>query len=695
VDNTTRGEAVIPDHGRMHHTGHYAWPLAAFQNGGYYIGVKNWKDTTGTMHDIKLTGAPPVDINESQVTMPVRNSETGNYIDRYYAHKPPSIKVDGMQLQHPKLNGDHYNAADKIPGDADVMVVSQINTDMGLKITQRAIAYDEKNYDEFAIFDYTIKNTGNVDTDDKIEKPNQTLKDLYYLRGARLDVWNSEYWYSGRGEFKEDSLRIRYAYPGRRNTEGKDWTGDSPNNLAEGHYEGWLRNVHSVGTSILHASKSADQPNVDDKSQPAMTATECADLLWLRNDPLGFGQTSTEKNYRVMSEGFEWRPASTPREINQQTISKFYSGKTVRKPNEHHVRMEDEGKAHKVKFVKGGFEWQTWGASYFWSAGPYNLEPGEEIRITFANGYGTLDPLKIWDVAGSWMEGNCEPPKEYQGDWPDNPEAAMPPPYDASPSLYNEEKNSWAKDAWVFTSIDSLLENMKYANEVEENDFELTEDEESPPAPNIEVNGLPDKVEVKWSPQEGTNASSYKVYRTTTSIYEGYIRGSRTEKHGNWKAIAEVSGDKRKYEDDNVSRGVAVYYYVAAVDEQGNESGKWRNVTTQPTTLKRETNSDLSKIRIVPNPYNIAAEDVQYPGQQDKLMFLNLPGECTIKIFSEAGDLVETINHDDGTGDEAWGDQPNNFMTSQSGQKIVSGIYIAYFETPDGKSTYKKFVIVR
>ncbi|GBD94017.1 hypothetical protein BMS3Abin05_01613 [bacterium BMS3Abin05] len=70
-------------------------------------------------------------------------------------------------------------------------------------------------------------------------------------------------------------------------------------------------------------------------------------------------------------------------------------------------------------------------------------------------------------------------------------------------------------------------------------------------------------------------------------------------------------------------------------------------------------------------------------------MFLNLPPVCTIKIFSERGDLIDTINHTNTSGDEAW----NSITTYR--QVVVSGIYIAVFTTPDGKKAIRKFVIIR
>ena len=118
-------------------------------------------------------------------------------------------------------------------------------------------------------------------------------------------------------------------------------------------------------------------------------------------------------------------------------------------------------------------------------------------------------------------------------------------------------------------------------------------------------------------------------------------------------------------------------------------SSKYYTMTTDAAYLRRPAGESLSDIRIVPNPFYIKAEKIQFLGEPDKIMFYNIPGQCTIKIFTERGDLIKTIEHTDGSGDEAW-----NSITG-SRQVIVSGIYIAHIETPQGKSINKKFIIIR
>jgi hypothetical protein len=107
--------------------------------------------------------------------------------------------------------------------------------------------------------------------------------------------------------------------------------------------------------------------------------------------------------------------------------------------------------------------------------------------------------------------------------------------------------------------------------------------------------------------------------------------------------------------------------------------------------------TDLSQIRVVPNPCHLGAQEgIQYTGAPDKINFVNLPEICTIKIYNFNGDLLNVIEHTNGSGDEAWQDITRKYyLTTSSQQDVVSGVYIAYIETPNGESTTVKFIIVR
>ncbi len=96
-------------------------------------------------------------------------------------------------------------------------------------------------------------------------------------------------------------------------------------------------------------------------------------------------------------------------------------------------------------------------------------------------------------------------------------------------------------------------------------------------------------------------------------------------------------------------------------------------------------------IRVVPNPYNISAENnvLRYPGEPNQIAFLNIPPVCTIKIYTELGQMIKTIQHTNGSGDDYWD------CTTSSDQIVVSGVYIVVFQTPKGQTAIKKFVVIR
>jgi hypothetical protein len=691
-DMTAAGETNTGDRGGMYQNAHWmGWPACAVQNSGWYIGTPNWTDEKGTVWPVKLSGAAPVTYNEQQCTMPVADKD-GFYIRRYRRYQPPTITVDGKAVQDPfPLEGDAV-APDKIPGTADIMVTSTINTDMGVTVEQKVFAWSQKNHDDYIVFSYTFTNTGNTDLDPEIELPNQTLNNWYFLRASRLERWDSEFWYSSRGELTTDTLRMQFAYPGRRRDAGII---DNTGNTFWAPQPGWMWNAESMGQAVLHVDKSPADHS-DDFNQPAMTATENSDLLWIRNDPTSTGPADWAQVYKVMSEGWSWRgfvPDAT--------------GANVR-PGHHGVRMDENGVTAGARYILN-FPWVTYGGSYFWAAGPYTLKPGESITVVWADGYGNINPLKIWEVQTAWENKTATPPPGMTFDNAagvgliDN----MPPTYKAFPELYNKDYNDWAKDCWVFTGIDSLMQNMNNAQWNEHHDFMAPA---APQPPSLAVQSLPNKIAINWGSESesASDFAGYKLYRSKGMRYEGHIPWTVTKDHGEWKLLKDFPGSgTHDYDDTDVTRGVAYYYTVTAYDDgvsnavdangkkESLESGFYMNMTTSPAHLTRGGGTSLEDIVVVPNPYNLGAKELQYPGEPNKIMFLELPPVCTIKIYTESGDLIKTIEHTSGSGDEAWGETALAHMTSEIGQIVVSGIYIANFKTPDGASINRKFVIIR
>jgi len=273
-----------------------------------------------------------------------------------------------------------------------------------------------------------------------------------------------------------------------------------------------------------------------------------------------------------------------------------------------------------------------------------------------------------------------------------------PPPYDVFGDDLAPTDNDKAKDSWVLSGIDSLFGNAYAATWNVQNNYQVPL---APRAPSVEVSSRPDKIIVAWGDESvGGDFAGYRVYRAIGSPDTTF------------DLVFECGGATgnpvvNSWDDLSAQPAQEYYYYVTAFDDgSGNapgvhgvseslESGAYLNRTTRAAILSTPAAENLSGVRIVPNPYNVGARNLNYVGVPNKIAFFNLPPECTIKIYTESGDLVKTIEHTDGSGSDSWGFLAEEHQATDTGQLIVSGIYIALFKTPDGKSTFEKFIIVR
>lgn len=116
------------------------------------------------------------------------------------------------------------------------------------------------------------------------------------------------------------------------------------------------------------------------------------------------------------------------------------------------------------------------------------------------------------------------------------------------------------------------------------------------------------------------------------------------------------------------------------------------------------TTAERDKVRVVPNPYRTDVdyayesggyEGASYDWNEGKriVKFINLPQVCTIRVFSLAGDLIRTIQHDGGGGAFPVGDH-NMPLVSESNRALASGVYIFTVESSLGTQV-GKFVIIR
>jgi len=118
-------------------------------------------------------------------------------------------------------------------------------------------------------------------------------------------------------------------------------------------------------------------------------------------------------------------------------------------------------------------------------------------------------------------------------------------------------------------------------------------------------------------------------------------------------------------------------------------SGDRFRLETQQVSSFQAQESDLSKIRVVPNPYLVSAA-WELSRQDHRLMFTHLPAKCEILIFNVVGDLVAALQHDNPHSGTTFWD-----LKSHEGMEVVSGLYLYVVKTPQGKTKEGKFVVVK
>jgi hypothetical protein len=102
--------------------------------------------------------------------------------------------------------------------------------------------------------------------------------------------------------------------------------------------------------------------------------------------------------------------------------------------------------------------------------------------------------------------------------------------------------------------------------------------------------------------------------------------------------------------------------------------------------------SNLYNVYVVPNPVRTGSSRLttdNYHSFPDGLVrFVNCPQQCTIRIFTVAGDLVWINEHTNGNGNVEW-DTKN-----LEEEEVASGVYVYRIES-GSDSVYGRIVVIR
>lgn len=125
-------------------------------------------------------------------------------------------------------------------------------------------------------------------------------------------------------------------------------------------------------------------------------------------------------------------------------------------------------------------------------------------------------------------------------------------------------------------------------------------------------------------------------------------------------------------------------------------NGEYFEFTTKAQQFdKQKAINDLDKIAVVPNPYIGAASwepaTVEVGRGERRIFFINLPRQCTIRIYTISGKHVKTIEHNStiDNGQEPWN------LVSKDGMDIAYGIYVYHVDAPGIGEKIDKFAVIK
>ncbi|GBE27128.1 hypothetical protein BMS3Bbin03_01048 [bacterium BMS3Bbin03] len=610
-----------------------------------WIGTTNYNDPlVNKTFNFKVVHCGPRVLDEEHEFMPAEFKLIGKF-------NHPLVLVGGI----PASRIGYMDYVDEVNPNlpVDRLLIDVVNTSIGVTMTRKIYAFSQKYNNNYFIYDYVFKNTGIINKQGQVNQ--QTLTGVvfffqYRYAPSREGGPYGYFWLPQNSSWGRNTMdqvvgedpaagapfRAEYSWHGRHS--GWKGPGDEIGGPAwetDGHFGA----QQFLGTVVIHADKSASD-NSDDPYQPTTTWYIDSDA------PINSGND----------------------QFNAVQMSAEYAAMTKGHPSQSQADAVGNGNADEFGSSAGGYS-QSQGF------GPYTLAPGDSIHIVLAEGVSGLSRDSSYTIGARWLKG----------------ENGGKGPYKMPDGTTTNDPNVY-KDAWVMTGKDSIYQTFSRAMQAYKSDFNIPKPPPPPQTFNVEPGG--NRITLKWSnnAESWPNFSGYRIYRAM------FLPDTFYQK------IYECGGNTgipltHEFWDTTAVRGFDYYYYMTSFDDGTTnkiqpgvplESSKFYTMTNEPARLVRAPGKAMADIRVVPNPFNIRSRSIQYGvSGADRIMFLNLPPVCTIKIFSERGDLIDTINHTNTSGDEAW----NSITTYR--QVVVSGIYIAVFTTPDGKKAIRKFVIIR
>jgi hypothetical protein len=571
------------------------------------------------------------------------------------------------------------------------MTESTWPTNLGLTVTRRSYVWSFPGYRDMIIYDYILKNTGDMVSilaDQLVPNKSdfvQTLQGLYVATHSAISVstksqinFHSDLTAVQAGAFgwqppyhdyyylsDDGTLAFSYNYNGGKEPPPFDPYPVKDGRLWEVLFGPELQSPAAYGHLALYA---------DPVESSSTRTTAAPDVLRIDTHKGG--------------------------SLNGRDLDLEFFKTTERSPQEYYEFMTSPDLQDQIGNNGDRFN------MYTFSWGPYTVAPGDSVRIVVAEIAGVMDYKAV-----------------VQGD-PDGlfPDATIRAIRDNAELARNAV-------AWGFGAV---VDGIPIAADAPE----------PPPAPaadavNASVGTDQAAIAVTWDDVAETTTladgsgsiyynglddlDGYRIYRSDDFQYT-----SETEppafRGAFWDMIAEIPKadfgqffdselGKYRYVDEDVDFGRQFGYYVSAYNIDPKtwtsangtvvnrlpelESGDHRR--SQPTGAEAGPVTSFD-IYVVPNPYVFGDPDRHF-GTSDpfRIEFRNLPERATIRIYTVSGELVRTIEH----GPDERGNLAGTAVWSQktdSGLLVAPGLYVFHVEsTTEGlnESFTGKLMILR
>lgn len=646
-----------------------------------------------------------------------------------------SFPISMQEIENFPLKTDGTLNENYDPDEAEEIIIAKWATSVGITVTRTSRAWSYPDYDDFIIYEYEFEYTGDMDGNPNTIEISDKLKDvmicfnygLYpsmygaqrtYLewkyegglyRGDVNNFWDHELWLTWNMNLRNnitDPSGLGKPEPNPQYFLEFARTGIRGGGLNSPQAPGYCVLFYDTSHLALVIPKSMDTNGRNESEAQAIlssvTVTSLSDFSGIDvYEPVSTGykwyyeldrnfhirqpwcnkvSTGNTNSLKMMYEKEPFNPSTR--------WSGVYSPRSTTWPEVPDHRWYGRAAYPYRQSADAGMKLHTFG--------PYTMVLGDKIRLAYAEviGYGA--------EAGKRVEGG-----QVNQQWDYIPTLNRMVTYQHANGRIDTLTKNYLDD---FGYPDYVNSNVRTVQDVAKKAFTAYLGQEPnlpvwpeanpsrgiykipvpPPAPVITVSNYGNAlVKITW-----TRAQESFTHPRLTGRLARYIVYRSNAGMGPWQAldtilVGEKLNEDGLYEftdnDPNYKVGEYRFYAVTAVDENGNQSGKTNITRFQKNIAAVET---MKKVYVVPNPF-IRSSGFTGEGDERRIGFYGLPPKCTIRIFSYAGQLIDTIKHDDPVYSH------EKVQITRNGQDMASGVYFYVVTTPDGQESHGKFVILK